>query len=141
MSHYLKTKTTFSQAIKKQMLIFLFLVLLSLRTTLPLSPALQLFPCMTDCYSFPRTTEVKVGTVWLTILYFIKHWRTLQWVLIFKEPCNIASPLIPLNKSQFNTIFALLVITNELILKMNSKTRPKCFKLFPSIWKTKHKVK
>ena len=46
-----------------------------------------------------------------------------------------------LNKSQFNTIFALLVITNELILEMNSKTRPKCFNLFPSIWKTEHKVK
>ena len=110
---------------------FFFLVFLSLRTVLPLSPAQQLFPCMTDCISFPRTSEVKASTVWLTVLYFIKHWRTLQWVLIFKELRNIAGPLIPLNKSQFNTIFALLVITNELILEMNSKTRPKCFNLFP----------
>ena len=122
------------------MLIFFFWSC-SLRTALPLSPAQQLFPCMTDCYSFPRTSEVKAGTVWLTILYFIKHWRPLQWVLIFKELRNIASPLIPLNKSQFNTIFVLLVITNELILEMNSKTSPKCFNPFPSIWKTKHKFK
>ena len=110
---------------------FFFLVFISLRTALPLSPAQQLFPCMTDCISFPRTSDVKAGAVWLTILYFIQHWRTLQWVLIFKELRNIAGPLIPLNKSQFNTIFALLVITNELILEMNSKTRPKCFNLFP----------
>ena len=130
MSHYLKTKTPFHKKLKTKCFFF-FLVFLSLPSTLPLSLAQQLFPYMTNCISFSRTLEVKASTIWLTILYFIKHWWTLQWVLIFKELRNIASPLIPSNKSQFNTIFALLVMTNELILKMNSKTNRNILIYFP----------
>ena len=125
MLHYLNFKTPFSHTIKNKMLFLFSCLYLSAYSPSPLSCPATL-PLYDWLYFFSEDIRRQS---WRRMTNYIV--RTLQWVLIFKELRNIAGPLIPLNKSQFNTIFALLVITNELILEMNSKTRPKCFNLFP----------